>query len=95
MALSDSSSLQDVFLDPSSSQDSTHKLDSGKDLAYSEETVTPVKDTTSTVEEAGIYTLWWVWFLYCLGGETRTSVTIWCLYDLLLVVLMKSFGEQL
>ncbi|XP_062855378.1 calcineurin-binding protein cabin-1 [Trichomycterus rosablanca] len=52
-ALSDSSSVQDVFLDPTSSQDSTHKLDSGKRHSFSEDTNTPVKDKTSTAEEPG------------------------------------------
>uniref|UniRef100_A0A8B9LHX5 Calcineurin binding protein 1 n=1 Tax=Astyanax mexicanus TaxID=7994 RepID=A0A8B9LHX5_ASTMX len=36
--LSDSSSLQDVFLDPTSSQDSSQKLDSGKCHGFSEDT---------------------------------------------------------
>ncbi|XP_047656377.1 calcineurin-binding protein cabin-1 isoform X2 [Tachysurus fulvidraco] len=46
--LSDSSSLQDVFLDPTSSQDSTHKLDSGK---ISEDTNTLMKDKAAAGEE--------------------------------------------
>ncbi|KAI5622058.1 calcineurin-binding protein cabin-1 isoform X2 [Silurus asotus] len=45
--LSDSSSLLDVFLDPTSSQDSTHKLDSEK----SEDTTTQMKDKAAEVEE--------------------------------------------
>ncbi|XP_058246741.1 calcineurin-binding protein cabin-1 isoform X3 [Hemibagrus wyckioides] len=49
--LSDSSSLQDVFLDPTSSQDSTHKLDSGKCQSFSEDTNTLMKDKAAAVEE--------------------------------------------
>ncbi|XP_034162577.2 calcineurin-binding protein cabin-1 isoform X1 [Pangasianodon hypophthalmus] len=50
--LSDSSSLQDVFLDPTSSQDSTHKLDSGKCQPFSEDTNTLMKDKAAAVEDA-------------------------------------------
>ncbi|XP_017323945.2 calcineurin-binding protein cabin-1 isoform X3 [Ictalurus punctatus] len=49
--LSDSSSLQDVFLDPTSSQDSTHKLDSGKCQPFSEDTNMLIKDKAAAVEE--------------------------------------------
>ncbi|XP_046727370.1 calcineurin-binding protein cabin-1 isoform X3 [Silurus meridionalis] len=49
--LSDSSSLLDVFLDPTSSQDSTHKLDSEK----SEDTITQMKDKAAEVEEPALY----------------------------------------
>ncbi|KAF4070550.1 hypothetical protein AMELA_G00286720, partial [Ameiurus melas] len=49
--LSDSSSLQDVFLDPTSSQDSTHKLDSGKCQPFSEDTNMLMKDKAAAVEE--------------------------------------------
>uniref|UniRef100_A0A3B1JKM7 Calcineurin binding protein 1 n=1 Tax=Astyanax mexicanus TaxID=7994 RepID=A0A3B1JKM7_ASTMX len=52
--LSDSSSLQDVFLDPTSSQDSSQKLDSGKCHGFSEDTSTLLKDKPSTAEEPGI-----------------------------------------
>ncbi|XP_049341483.1 calcineurin-binding protein cabin-1 isoform X2 [Astyanax mexicanus] len=51
--LSDSSSLQDVFLDPTSSQDSSQKLDSGKCHGFSEDTSTLLKDKPSTAEEPG------------------------------------------
>ncbi|XP_072538504.1 calcineurin-binding protein cabin-1 isoform X3 [Salminus brasiliensis] len=51
--LSDSSSLQDVFLDPTSSQDSSQKLDSGKCHAFSEDTSTLLKDKASTADEPG------------------------------------------
>ncbi|XP_037392107.1 calcineurin-binding protein cabin-1 isoform X3 [Pygocentrus nattereri] len=51
--LSDSNSLQDVFLDPTSSQDSSHKLDSGKCRSFSEDTNTLLKDKPSTAEEPG------------------------------------------
>ncbi|XP_060787332.1 calcineurin-binding protein cabin-1 isoform X4 [Neoarius graeffei] len=49
--LSDSSSLQDVFLDQTSSQDSTHKLDSGKCQSFSEDANTHIKDKAAAVEE--------------------------------------------
>ncbi|KAI4883149.1 hypothetical protein NFI96_028036, partial [Prochilodus magdalenae] len=48
--LSDSNSMQDVFLDPTSSQDSSHKLDSGKCHSFSEDTNTLLKDKPSTEE---------------------------------------------
>ncbi|XP_066499706.1 calcineurin-binding protein cabin-1 isoform X2 [Hoplias malabaricus] len=51
--LSDSNSLQDVFMDPSSSQDSSHKLDSGKRHTFSEDTNNTLKDKTSAAEEQG------------------------------------------
>ncbi|XP_053480415.1 calcineurin-binding protein cabin-1 isoform X2 [Ictalurus furcatus] len=49
--LSDSSSLQDVFLDATSSQDSTHKLDSGKCQPFSEDINMLTKDKAAAVEE--------------------------------------------
>ncbi|KAM9474722.1 calcineurin-binding protein cabin-1 isoform 3-T4 [Clarias gariepinus] len=49
-ALSDSSSLQDVFLDPTSSQDSTHKMDSVKCQAFTEDPNTLMKDKAVSVE---------------------------------------------
>lgn len=52
-ALSDSSSLQDVFMDPTSSQDSTHKLDSGKCQSFSEDMDSLKKDKAAAVEEPG------------------------------------------
>ncbi|XP_028851321.1 calcineurin-binding protein cabin-1 isoform X2 [Denticeps clupeoides] len=51
--LSDSSSIQDVFLDPTSSQDSSHKVDSGKCSTFSEDTTINVKEGSAVVEDAG------------------------------------------
>ncbi|KAF5907335.1 calcineurin-binding protein cabin-1 isoform X1, partial [Clarias magur] len=49
-ALSDSSSLQDVFLDPTSSQDSTHKMDSVQSQALTEDANTLLKGKTVSME---------------------------------------------
>ncbi|TSO88119.1 Calcineurin-binding protein cabin-1 [Bagarius yarrelli] len=49
--LSDSSSLQDVFLDPTSSQESTRKLDSEKCQSFTEDTNTLIKGKTTAAEE--------------------------------------------
>ncbi|XP_019949445.2 calcineurin-binding protein cabin-1 isoform X4 [Paralichthys olivaceus] len=61
--LSDSNSTQDAFTDPTSSQDSSHKLASGKVGPLSSESTTPVKDgqhmsedTASRGEQTGIQT---------------------------------------
>nr|XP_024660151.1 calcineurin-binding protein cabin-1 isoform X2 [Maylandia zebra] len=61
--LSDSNSTQDAFTDPASSQDSSHKLASGKASSSSSESTTPVKDgqpasedTASRGEHTGIQT---------------------------------------
>lgn len=42
--LSDSNSLQDVFLDPTSSQDSSQKVDSGKCSLFSDDTNPQIKE---------------------------------------------------
>ncbi|XP_030622423.1 calcineurin-binding protein cabin-1 [Chanos chanos] len=51
--LSDSSSLQDVFTDPTSSQDSSIKVDSGKSSIATEETTPLMKDKDTTAEDTG------------------------------------------
>nr|XP_055023492.1 calcineurin-binding protein cabin-1 isoform X2 [Misgurnus anguillicaudatus] len=50
--MSDSSSLQDVFMDPTSSQDSSHKANSGKCL-FPEESSTTGKEKRAAAEDAG------------------------------------------
>uniref|UniRef100_A0A8C5H4S5 Calcineurin-binding protein cabin-1 n=1 Tax=Gouania willdenowi TaxID=441366 RepID=A0A8C5H4S5_GOUWI len=52
--LSDSNSTQDAFTDPTSSQDSSHKLVSEKASSSSSESTTPVKDVQPTSEDTGI-----------------------------------------
>uniref|UniRef100_A0A3B4ETS7 Calcineurin-binding protein cabin-1 n=1 Tax=Pundamilia nyererei TaxID=303518 RepID=A0A3B4ETS7_9CICH len=49
--LSDSNSTQDAFTDPASSQDSSHKLASGKASSSSSESTTPVKDGQPASED--------------------------------------------
>ncbi|KAF7668316.1 hypothetical protein LDENG_00018520 [Lucifuga dentata] len=49
--LSDSNSTQDAFTDPTSSQDSSHKLASGKASSVSSESTTPVKEAQPTAED--------------------------------------------
>ncbi|XP_067251580.1 calcineurin-binding protein cabin-1 isoform X3 [Chanodichthys erythropterus] len=49
--MSDSSSLQDVFMDPTSSQDSSHKVDTGKCSIFPEETNATEKEKRATVED--------------------------------------------
>uniref|UniRef100_A0A669F7J6 Calcineurin-binding protein cabin-1 n=1 Tax=Oreochromis niloticus TaxID=8128 RepID=A0A669F7J6_ORENI len=49
--LSDSNSTQDAFTDPASSQDSSHKIASGKASSSSSESTTPVKDGQPTEEK--------------------------------------------
>ncbi|XP_067269100.1 calcineurin-binding protein cabin-1 isoform X2 [Pseudorasbora parva] len=49
--MSDSSSLQDVFMDPTSSQDSSHKVDTGKCSIFQEESNAIGKDKRTTVED--------------------------------------------
>uniref|UniRef100_A0A3P8Q6V5 Calcineurin-binding protein cabin-1 MEF2-binding domain-containing protein n=1 Tax=Astatotilapia calliptera TaxID=8154 RepID=A0A3P8Q6V5_ASTCA len=51
--LSDSNSTQDAFTDPASSQDSSHKLASGKASSSSSESTTPVKDGQPASEDTG------------------------------------------
>lgn len=51
--LSDSNSTQDLFTDPTSSQDSSRKVHSGKGSASSSENTTPSKEGQSRAEEAG------------------------------------------
>ncbi|XP_048100063.1 calcineurin-binding protein cabin-1 isoform X8 [Alosa alosa] len=51
--LSDSNSLQDVFLDPTSSQDSSQKVDSGKCSTFSEDTNPQMKEGAALVEDPG------------------------------------------
>ncbi|MGH0151442.1 UNVERIFIED_CONTAM: hypothetical protein FKN15_024092 [Acipenser sinensis] len=50
--LSDSNSTQDLFTDPTSSQDSSRKVHSGKGSASSSENTTPSKEGQSRAEEA-------------------------------------------
>uniref|UniRef100_A0A671KMI7 Calcineurin-binding protein cabin-1 n=1 Tax=Sinocyclocheilus anshuiensis TaxID=1608454 RepID=A0A671KMI7_9TELE len=52
--LSDSSSLQDVFMDATSSQDSSHKVDPGKCSIFPEESNATGKEKPATIEDAGI-----------------------------------------
>lgn len=49
--MSDSSSLQDVFMDPTSSQDSSHKVDTGKCSIFPEESNAIEKEKRATVED--------------------------------------------
>uniref|UniRef100_A0A667Z4F3 Calcineurin-binding protein cabin-1 n=1 Tax=Myripristis murdjan TaxID=586833 RepID=A0A667Z4F3_9TELE len=49
--LSDSNSTQDAFTDPTSSQDSSHKLASGKASSSSSENTTPVKEGQPAMED--------------------------------------------
>uniref|UniRef100_A0A669EI35 Calcineurin-binding protein cabin-1 n=1 Tax=Oreochromis niloticus TaxID=8128 RepID=A0A669EI35_ORENI len=51
--LSDSNSTQDAFTDPASSQDSSHKIASGKASSSSSESTTPVKDGQPASEDTG------------------------------------------
>uniref|UniRef100_A0A9J8AIY7 Calcineurin-binding protein cabin-1 n=1 Tax=Cyprinus carpio carpio TaxID=630221 RepID=A0A9J8AIY7_CYPCA len=51
--LSDSSSLQDVFMDATSSQDSSHKVDPGKCSIFPEESNATGKEKPATIEDAG------------------------------------------
>uniref|UniRef100_A0A8C6MCT5 Calcineurin-binding protein cabin-1 n=1 Tax=Nothobranchius furzeri TaxID=105023 RepID=A0A8C6MCT5_NOTFU len=51
--LSDSNSTQDAFMDPISSQDTSHKPASVKASSSSSESTTPVKDGQPTSEETG------------------------------------------
>ncbi|XP_016094749.1 calcineurin-binding protein cabin-1-like [Sinocyclocheilus grahami] len=51
--LSDSSSLQDVFMDATSSQDSSHKVDPGKCSIFPEESNAIGKEKPATIEDAG------------------------------------------
>ncbi|XP_028312506.1 calcineurin-binding protein cabin-1 isoform X2 [Gouania willdenowi] len=55
--LSDSNSTQDAFTDPTSSQDSSHKLVSEKASSSSSESTTPVKDVQPTSEDTVTYGL--------------------------------------
>uniref|UniRef100_A0A9J7X8E5 Calcineurin-binding protein cabin-1 n=1 Tax=Cyprinus carpio carpio TaxID=630221 RepID=A0A9J7X8E5_CYPCA len=50
--LSDSSSLQDVFMDATSSQDSSHKVDPGKCSIFPEESNATGKEKPATIEDA-------------------------------------------
>uniref|UniRef100_A0A671TDN7 Calcineurin-binding protein cabin-1-like n=1 Tax=Sinocyclocheilus anshuiensis TaxID=1608454 RepID=A0A671TDN7_9TELE len=50
--MSDSSSLQDVFMDATSSQDSSHKVDSGKCSIFPEESNATGKEKPATAEDA-------------------------------------------
>uniref|UniRef100_A0A672RKI3 Calcineurin-binding protein cabin-1 n=1 Tax=Sinocyclocheilus grahami TaxID=75366 RepID=A0A672RKI3_SINGR len=50
--LSDSSSLQDVFMDATSSQDSSHKVDPGKCSIFPEESNAIGKEKPATIEDA-------------------------------------------
>uniref|UniRef100_A0A9J7XJQ9 Calcineurin-binding protein cabin-1 n=1 Tax=Cyprinus carpio carpio TaxID=630221 RepID=A0A9J7XJQ9_CYPCA len=52
--LSDSSSLQDVFMDATSSQDSSHKVDPGKCSIFPEESNATGKEKPATIEDAGV-----------------------------------------
>lgn len=49
--MSDSSSLQDVFMDPTSSQDSSHKVDPGKCSVFPEESNAIGKEKRATGED--------------------------------------------
>ncbi|XP_059379840.1 calcineurin-binding protein cabin-1-like isoform X7 [Carassius carassius] len=51
--MSDSSSLQDVFMDATSSQDSSHKVDPGKCSIFPEESSATGKEKPATAEDAG------------------------------------------
>ncbi|XP_016103446.1 calcineurin-binding protein cabin-1-like [Sinocyclocheilus grahami] len=51
--MSDSSSLQDVFMDATSSQDSSHKVDSEKCSIFPEESNATGKEKPATSEDAG------------------------------------------
>ncbi|XP_042618685.1 calcineurin-binding protein cabin-1-like isoform X5 [Cyprinus carpio] len=51
--MSDSSSLQDVFMDATSSQDSSHKVDPGKCSIFPEESNATGKEKPATAEDAG------------------------------------------
>uniref|UniRef100_A0A667Z2T9 Calcineurin-binding protein cabin-1 n=1 Tax=Myripristis murdjan TaxID=586833 RepID=A0A667Z2T9_9TELE len=51
--LSDSNSTQDAFTDPTSSQDSSHKLASGKASSSSSENTTPVKEGQPAADDTG------------------------------------------
>ncbi|XP_051510129.1 calcineurin-binding protein cabin-1 isoform X1 [Myxocyprinus asiaticus] len=51
--MSDSSSLQDVFMDPTSSQDSSHKVDSGKCSIFPEEANAIGKEKQARAEDTG------------------------------------------
>lgn len=49
--MSDSSSLQDVFMDPTSSQDSSHKVDTGKCNIFPDESHAIGKEKRATVAD--------------------------------------------
>ncbi len=51
--LSDSSSLQDVFMDATSSQDSSHKVEPEKCSIFLEESNATGKEKPATIEDAG------------------------------------------